>query len=274
VPSSKQRKDAAKRHLERQLQRRAQQEARRRRFTLIASIVGTLVVAAIVVVFLVAVTDDDKGSSAVDNPRVTTSPGATTSAATGAPGSCDFATSGTAARKVTPPTSPVPTSGKVDVRVATDEGDLTLTLNRASAPCTVASFVGLVQQKYYDKTPCHRLVTSGIYVLQCGDPTGTGTGGPGYTVPDEATGDETYPAGTVAMARTSAPNSGGSQFFIVYKDSPNLAQHLGAQQYTVFGKVSSGLDTVTKVAAGGVQGGGTDGKPKLATTITSMRVVK
>jgi peptidyl-prolyl cis-trans isomerase B (cyclophilin B) len=255
MPTNKQRQDAARRHLERQLQRRAEKDTARRRNTLIASVVGTLIVVAIVVVFIVSVTNDDKKGSAAG-----TVP-------------CTFTQSGSAAKKVELPKASVPGTGTVGVSVNTTQGNLTVSLNRASAPCTVASFVSLVQQHYYDRTPCHRLVTSSIYVLQCGDPTGSGSGGPGYTVPDEATGNETYPAGTVAMARSQAPNSGGSQFFIVYKDSPNLAQNLGAQQYTVFGKVSSGLDTITKIAAGGAASG-TDGAPKLATEITSMTLTK
>ena len=256
MPTNKQRQDAARRHLERQLQRRAEKDSARKRNTLIASVVGTLIVVAIVVVFIVSVTNDDKKGSA---------------AAGTVP--CAFTQSGSAAKKVELPKGSVPGAGTVDVTVNTTQGNLAVSLDRASAPCTVASFVSLVQQHYYDNTPCHRLVTSGIYVLQCGDPTGSGSGGPGYTVPDEATGNETYPAGTVAMARTQQANSGGSQFFIVYKDSPNLAQNLGAQQYTVFGKVSSGLDTITKIAAGGAASG-TDGAPKLATQITSMTLAK
>jgi peptidyl-prolyl cis-trans isomerase B (cyclophilin B) len=147
---------------------------------------------------------------------------------------------------------------------------MTFTLNRSEAPCTVASFVSLVNQKYYDDTPCHRLVTSGIYVLQCGDPTGSGTGGPGYTIPDEATGSEQYPAGTIAMARSSQAHSGGSQFFIVYKDSPSLMQNLGNLQYTVFGTVSNGLSVVNKVAAAGTSNGSTDGAPKLPIKLTTL----
>ena len=135
----------------------------------------------------------------------------------------------------------------------------------------MASFVSLAQQKYFDGTSCHRLVTSGIFVLQCGDPTGTGSGGPGYTIPDEATGAEAYPAGTVAMARTQSPESGGSQFFIVYQDSPNLQQGLGAQQYTVFGKVTAGLDVVQKVGAAGASTG-TDGAPKLPVELKTVRI--
>lgn len=274
MPTNKQRREAARRHLERQLERRQEREAARRRITLIASIVGSILLIAVVVGVIVAVGNDSKKKTTAAAPT-SLAPSATTptSAAPKVPGTCVFSPAGAAAKKAALPPAKVPTTGTVTVAVATTQGNMTFTLNRAAAPCTVASFVSLVQQKYYNATPCHRLVTSGIYVLQCGDPTGTGSGGPGYAVPDEATGKETYPAGTIAMARTSAPNSGGSQFFIVYKDSPNLMQHLGALQYTVFGKVSSGLTVVDKVAAAGATTG-TDGPPKLPIKITSAVVVK
>ena len=116
---------------------------------------------------------------------------------------------------------------------------------------------------YFDNSPCHRLTTSGIFVLQCGDPTGTGTGGPGYTVRDENTnpgfkeagsGKVIYPRGTVAMAN-SGPDTNGSQFFIVYKDSPL------PPNYSVIGTVSKGIEIVDSIAQAGVKGGQTDGKP-------------
>jgi len=140
----------------------------------------------------------------------------------------------------------------------------------AEARCTVNSFTSLVSQKYYDDTVCHRLTTGeGLKVLQCGDPTGTGQGGPGYTIPDEpptnlapaagGSGAVVYPRGTVAMAKTAAPNSGGSQFFLVYGDSTL------PPDYTVFGTVdAAGLATLDKIAAAGDDGsnGTGDGKPK------------
>jgi peptidyl-prolyl cis-trans isomerase B (cyclophilin B) len=148
---------------------------------------------------------------------------------------------------------------------------MTFSLDRTGVPCTVASFVSLVRQKFFDNTGCHRITTSASFILQCGDPTQTGNGGPGYTIPDEAVGNEKYPAATLAMARGEAAHSGGSQFFIVYKNSPYLMQGKGQQQYTVFGTVTSGLGVVNKVAAAGAKTDG-DGPPKLPITITSMRV--
>jgi peptidyl-prolyl cis-trans isomerase B (cyclophilin B) len=280
VPTNKQRREAARRHLERQLERRVQREQSRKRFALISSVVGTLVVIGVVVGLIVGLGGNGSGTKqpAAAGPTPTPSDTNVLTTPDGAKyGDCTFTKSGKAARPVTmPKDGKVPTTGTVRVRVATNRGDLTFALNRKAAPCTVYSFVSLVKQGFYDKTPCHRLVTSGIFVLQCGDPTGTGTGGPGYTIPDEALGNESYPAGTIAMARTSAANSGGSQFFIVYKDSPALKQNLGTQQYTVFGKVTSGLSVVDKVAAAGSDNsnGPGDGKPKLSTEITSMTAAK
>src|SRR5947209_6377383 len=108
-------------------------------------------------------------------------------------------------------------------------------LDTAAAPCTVNNFRSLIARHFYDNTPCHRLTTQGIYVLQCGDPSGKGTGGPGYTFADENLKGAKYPRGTVAMAN-SGPGTNGSQFFLVYKDTqldPN---------YTPFGTITKGLD--------------------------------
>ncbi len=167
-----------------------------------------------------------------------------------------------AAKKVNPPPSVSTVSGSVPATLVTTIGTWKATLDATQAPCTVNSFVSLAKQGYFDHTPCHRLTTapSGIYVLQCGDPTGTGTGGPGYTIPDELSGKETYGPGTLAMANTGAPNSGGSQFFVVYKKT-GLPPH-----YTVFGHLTAAaLQTVQKTAAKGTDNafGVGDGHPKV-----------
>ncbi|MBF4163760.1 peptidylprolyl isomerase [Nocardioides acrostichi] len=192
--------------------------------------------------------------------------GSTASASTT---SCDYPTGGqSAAKPVDPPSSDAPDSGEVAVDFATDQGDFTATLNAAAAPCTVNSFVSLADQGYFDDTSCHRLTTQGIYVVQCGDPTGTGGGGPGYTVPDEYDGSEKYPAGTLAMANTGQPDTGGSQFFMVYRDTDL------PPQYTVFGTVDAdGLAALEKVAKGGVGQevfGPGDGVPAVPLTFTSV----
>jgi peptidyl-prolyl cis-trans isomerase B (cyclophilin B) len=191
----------------------------------------------------------------------------TASDSTGTP--CPLAKAGTPARKVNPPATTATATGSVPVTIDTNVGTLTATLDADAAPCTVSSFVSLAAQGYFDGTPCHRLTTQGIYVLQCGDPTGTGSGGPGYTITDELHGTEAYTPGTLAMANTGQPNSGGSQFFIVYKDSTANLQKL----YTVFGHLDKkSLAAVRKVAAKGSDNsnGPGDGAPKEAVTITKV----
>ena len=183
--------------------------------------------------------------------------------------SCEYAEAQPAAKEVDPPPATATATGEVDVTLATSIGDIGLELDADSAPCTVNSFVSLAEQGYFDGTTCHRLTTaaSGISVLQCGDPTGTGRGGPGYTIKDEVSGDETYPAGTLAMAKTPAPDSGGSQFFIVYGDTPLPAE------YTVFGTVDEeGLKLVQGVGEAGTDTGAPDGAPATPVDIESATV--
>ena len=132
--------------------------------------------------------------------------------------------------------------------VTTNCGVITMELDGTKAPQTVASFLGLAKSGYWADSPCHRLTTSGIFVLQCGDPTGTGSGNPGYGFGVEnAPADSTFAPGTLAMARATDPNSNGGQFFIVYR-STVLKDATG---YSIFGKITSGMDIVDKIAAAG-----------------------
>ena len=151
--------------------------------------------------------------------------------------------------------------------VKTTCGDLTFELDGASAPQTVASFLNLAKIGYWAPSPCHRLTTEGLFVLQCGDPTGTGQGDPGYTFGIEnAPKDGKYPRGVLAMARTEDPNSNGGQFFITYKET-QLPTDTGG--YTIFGKVTKGLDIVDKIAAGGLV---TPGQPTPVHPISILSV--
>ncbi|HAM43730.1 MAG TPA: peptidylprolyl isomerase, partial [Propionibacteriaceae bacterium] len=147
-------------------------------------------------------------------------------------------------------------------------GDVPITLDRANAPCAVNSFISLAEQGFYDDTPCHRLgVATGFSMLQCGDPTGTGAGGPGYQYSEELTGNETYPAGTLAMARTSAPGSQGSQFFLVFDDTQL------SPDYTVFGTIdATGIAVLKQVAAAGTDNSEGEGveHPAKPVTITAV----
>jgi peptidyl-prolyl cis-trans isomerase B (cyclophilin B) len=185
-----------------------------------------------------------------------------------AAGACAYPTSGKPSVDVTPPSADTerPT-GDVEVTLETSAGQIPMTLTGARTPCTVESFVSLAQQQYFTDTQCHRLTTQGIFVLQCGDPTGTGRGGPGYTFADELDGNETYPAGTVAMANTGQPGTNGSQFFLVYADTKL------PPKYTVFGKMSpEGLAVVEKIGQAGVEGGAADGAPATPVEITAVTV--
>ena len=177
---------------------------------------------------------------------------------------CSYPMSGTPARPVDPPSATgVPDTGTTAATLHFASGDVTITLDRAAAPCTVNSFVSLASQGFFDHTACHRLVDTGIFILQCGDPTGTGTGGPGYSFADELSGHETYPTGTVAMANRG-PNTNGSQFFLVWADSPL------PPAYTVFGHMdAAGLKVIQAIASQGVSA--KDGITPIAdATITSV----
>lgn len=137
----------------------------------------------------------------------------------------------------------------------------------AAAPTTVGTIAWLANQGFYNNTSCHRLTTQGIFVLQCGDPAGDGTGSPGFSFADEnlptagADGNYVYPRGTVAMAN-SGPNTNGSQFFLVYQDSPL------PPNYSVWGQITEGLDVIDNVAAAGVLDGSSDGLPSQAVVIS------
>lgn len=201
---------------------------------------------------------DEESSSTAE----TSSPDPTTTESVSV--ACDYVESGSAAVPVDfPPTEPE-VAGDVDLVIQTSAGELPITLTADRTPCTVGSFVSLAEQGYFDATNCHRLTTDGIFVLQCGDPTGTGTGGPGYSFVDELDGSEEYPAGTVAMAN-AGPDTNGSQFFLVYEDT------LLPPDYTVFGEISpEGVDVLREVAEAGTESGGTDGPP--AEPVTILRV--
>jgi len=187
-----------------------------------------------------------------------------------------------------PPSKPVkpPQMGRIPTDPAvigatltTNQGAIGLQLNKAQTPCTVNNFTSLARQGFFDQTPCHRLTTSPqMGVLQCGDPTGSGRGGPGYRFPNEYPTNQyrlsdpalkvpvVYPRGTLAMAN-AGPGTNGSQFFLVYKDSAL------PPTYTVFGTIdTAGLAAIDKIAASGTVDGSDDGKPALGVTITSVRV--
>ena len=292
MPTNEQRRATAKRKLERQLERRAAKERQRRIYTIVGSIVAAIVVIGAIVATVV-VTNRDSGSKTASAATTTpTSALPATPAASGqlppfaAPANlganCQYPASTEKASKPNNPprTGKVPTDpAQISASMVTNQGNIGLQLDNAKSPCTVNSFASLAQQGFFNDTPCHRLTTSeGLAVLQCGDPTGQGTGGPGYQFENESPTDQfqpddpklgqpvVYPRGTLAMAN-AGPGTNGSQFFLVYKDSQL------PPTYTVFGTIdSAGLATLDKVAAGGVAGGSDDGKPVVDATIKSVQV--
>lgn len=256
---------------ERQLAKRQEQAARRKRaIAVVASVLGVVVVAG-------GITWAAWPSS--DHKKTTASDAASPSASASASASPQPSPSATTPKPVntmswkSEPAMTIDTKADYGVTIKLGQGTVDLKLDAAKAPHTVNSFVFLTKQGFYKNVTCHRLTTSGIYVLQCGDPTGTGAGGPGYNFKDEnlkafGSGSEvTYPAGTVAMANSGA-NTNGSQFFLVYKDSQL------PPDYTPFGTITGGMDVLNAIAAKGVKGGGTDGAPAESVVMKSVTAAK
>ncbi len=183
--------------------------------------------------------------------------------------SCGYVPSIPADRfKGLPDFTPAKAAQPYDAVLNTTQGTIVFSALTAAAPCTTYSFRFLAQHGYFDKTHCHRLTVQFIYVLQCGDPTGTGSGGPGYKFNDENLAGATYPAGTVAMAN-AGPNTNGSQFFICWKDTKL------SPAYTPFGTVIAGMNVLQKIAAAGddQQNGPGDGYPTLYTGFHNVKIM-
>lgn len=295
MPTNEQRRANAKRKLERQLEKR-QKQAKRRRIVVIAG--GSVAAVAVIVAVVIAIVNtkhENKSNTAAPTSTTAASSSPDSTAPGPTPGvpplppfkpsanlgaNCQYpASSDAAAKQVKPPrTGKVPTDpAQVSASMATSQGNIGLMLANNESPCTVNSFASLIGQKYFDGTKCHRLTTSDtLGVLQCGDPKGDGTGGPGYEFANEYPTDQyppndpkaqqpvVYPRGTLAMAN-AGPGTNGSQFFMVYKDSQL------PPQYTVFGTIQAdGLAVLDKIAKAGVAGGGEDGAPASEVTIKSL----
>jgi peptidyl-prolyl cis-trans isomerase B (cyclophilin B) len=272
-----------KRRYEEWQSRLAVKRARNRRIQRIA-LVTAAAVATVAVIgggFLLLNRGDDSTSTASPVPAATSAAAATAAAsptASAAAGACPAVTVKPPAKPLTFAKAPSPSAAEGKnwkLTLNTTCGKVTAELDGKNAPQAVSAMLMLAKTTYFNGSPCHRLVTAGIYVLQCGDPTGTGTGGPGFSYGpvENAPKDYVYPAGTIAMARSTAQDSNGSQFFIVYKDSTIGDATNGA--YTVLGKVTSGMDVVNKVAAGGAKAAdATTGNtaPNIPISITSTVV--
>ena len=265
---SDRRRQLAREHWERQQARRAERQRRirrRRRIALIA--LSTAVVLGLVVWggWWLAGGGVDEDDFAVDS-----GPTASPSTAGEHSTTCTYSTTGSPAKDVgVPPADPGDMSGTWTATVTIGGKPVTIDLAADRAPCAVASLNYLASKDYFDATPCHRLTTApALHVLQCGDPTGTGSGSPGYQFANENTAGANYPVGTVAMANSGGSDSNGSQFFIVYGDTtlePN---------FTLLGKVRSGLEVIQGIAAAGVAGGADDGAPSQTVTVDDLTVTR
>jgi peptidyl-prolyl cis-trans isomerase B (cyclophilin B) len=289
VTSLKDRQRAAARaRLEREMSERLQKahERRKRQWIAAGTALGVVVVVGLVFLVVNVTTGGSKTNTAA-----ATSVGPTTCQWTPNPNpSASPAPPKNPKLKNTgmPPTTDIPDTGTRDMTLNTNQGQIVISLDLVHSPCAAASFNYLAGKGYFNNTTCHRLVTAGINVLQCGDPSstakGAGAGGPSYTFAHEylPVGQRPmYAQGVVAMANPGDEDANGSQFFIVYKDipmttDPNSGQETSVlpAQYTVIGTVSGGMDVVQKVAAGGVVGkaGTTDGQPKLPVNIKTVTV--
>lgn len=258
----------ARRRAEKLEARQALREREAARNRQVAVVVAAVLVVVAAFVFLTTQLGDDTTTPAA-GPTTPSTSSATTPAVDGctAPPAAPSAVT-----KVTQPDQATAAGKTFTAVVTTNCGDITLELDGAKAPQTVASFVGLARASYFAGSPCHRVTTEGIFVLQCGDPLGgTGTG-PGYSYGIEnAPKDGTYPKGTLAMARTNDPNSNADQFFLVYKDTKLPTEGGG---YSIFGTVTGGMDIVEKIAAAGVGGGATDGAPAAPISILKVAVTE
>ncbi|MFF0463200.1 peptidylprolyl isomerase [Streptomyces mexicanus] len=272
VSQEQRRRQLAREKFLRQQQRRTAARRRARmRNSVIASVLGVVVIGS-VALYTTGVLKNDQDDKANASAEVTPSASATSKA----PDPCAKPAAGSV-KKLSwkkEPAMTIDTSAQYTLKLTTTCGEIDVAMKAKAAPHTVNSFDFLADKGYFDHSKCHRLTTNGIYVLQCGDPTGTGTGGPGYTIPDENLKDKSlkgnvYPAGTVAMANTGQKHSGGSQFFLVYQDSPL------PPSYTPFGTVSeAGMKVLKKIAAAGESTGAGDGAPNATVVIDKATVVK
>ncbi|MFI9627740.1 peptidylprolyl isomerase [Streptomyces sp. NPDC052042] len=258
VSSDQRRRQLAREKFERQQRRREEARRRSKRLTIAVAAAVAVVVAGGAGAYLTLGGDDKKDQS--------------DAAASASPSPSESESS-------TPePPMAIDKKAKYAMSLKTSAGDIAFTMEAAKTPRTTNSFKALADKGFFDGTKCHRLTTQGIFVLQCGDPEGTSGGGPGYTIPDEnltalgkagEDGTVTYPAGTVAMANTGQPHSGGSQFFLVYKDSKL------PPTYTPFGTMdAASLKAVEKIGAAGVAGGAGDGAPKTPVNVSKLTVDK
>jgi len=286
--NERQRRQAREKYRRQQELRVARQRQLRKRW--LTGTVAVLAAALIASLALILPGGSPKKPAASPSKSPSASPTASATTVAGPAHHCSYTAATPAARKVSlPPTAPNYTAS-YQATINTNLGKITFNLLNNKATCTVNSFVHLAEAGYFNNTQCHRLLTSGIYVLQCGDPYATaaatlscsttskiGTGTPGYDFASENLTGATYPTGTVAMANEGRASTNGSQFFIVFKDSTSGLNGSSGPAYTPFATVSAGLGIVQNVAKDGyscqyAQAGG--GVPKKKVIIDSVTIKK
>ncbi|MDQ3475137.1 MAG: peptidylprolyl isomerase [Actinomycetota bacterium] len=276
MATNKQRREAARRQLQRQLERRAEETRKRRRNTLVGVAAFSVVVLVLGVLFLSGAFDENDAADPAAEPEASSEP--ETAACTYAPGNPENPN----LTDVGVPPEPDGSTTPVVLDVASTQGPFQMTLDPTTAPCAANSMKYLAENAFFDGSPCHRLVNSDVFgVLQCGDPTGTGSGGPSYSylaepasvaslAPSPDGASAIYPRGSVAMAQGGQPPTIGSQFFIAFQDTQL------PPEYTLVGTITSGIEVIDAVAAGGNDGsfeataGG--GAPLIPITLTTVTV--
>ncbi len=269
-------KTSAERRRELAAERRAAAAAaaKKRRMRTMAGLVAVILAGGAVVGAILgvqALLDDDDSTVAAES-TPTPEPTATPVPAPAGFVNCTYTADGSPASKdVGVPKSLAPAKGKFQATISINNKPVVMEMDAAKAPCAVNNFVHLAKAKYFDDTQCHReLNSTGTYVLQCGDPDATGRGGPGYSFPDENLEGATYEAGVVAMAN-AGPNTNGSQFFMMFKDSEF------GPDYVPFGKIISGLKVLTEIAKAGTkvnEDTGANDAPKNKVTINKVTITK
>ena len=283
--NERQRRQARERHRRQQEQRLVKQRQVRKRWLIgLSGVLVLVLIGSLLAVFLPGGKPKKPAAAASKSPSA--SPTATATAVAEPAHHCSYTSATPVAKKVSLPPATPDYTNSYQATINTNQGKITFNLLNNKATCTVSSFVHLAEAGYFNNTQCHRLLTSGIYVLQCGDAFATasaklncsttskiGSGTPGYDFASENLTGAKYPAGTVAMANEGSASTNGSQFFIVYKDSTSGL----TASYTPFATVSSGLGIVQNVAKGGyscqyAQAGG--GVPKKKVIIDSVTIKK
>lgn len=288
--------------LAREMAAKADEKAqqRRRKTIITGSTIGGVVVIVLVIVLIASLTGGKNKASAsasasaapvsctwtAANPSPTPSASASGSAAPSASASAAPSFNPHLKNVGTPPTTGLKNTGTQTMTISTNLGPITVAIDDSKTPCAAASFTYLASKKFFDNTSCFQMHNSGYFVIQCGDPTATGQGGPNYTyAPENVPVDNrpTYQTGMVAVGTPpTASGNNGSQFFIVYKDTqddpsadPANPTSVLPGEFTVLGTVSTGMDIVQKVAAGGLVPSKSDantGKPKTALNINTLTV--